>query len=421
MKKKTRKVLFLLFFIIFLLLGPIIVLYSQGYRFDWKNKKITQTGGLFLRVEPKVADVFIDGKFVKKTDFLFGSVLIENLLPRKYQVEVKKERYFPWKKELEIKEKEVCEAKSIVLIPENLDYQILTKVNSPESSLFYFSPDQKKIVWKEEEENGWSLKLYDLDKNLKIHLLNQFDISPKGGDLLDLKWADNSKEIQLNVLLKEEKRSFVLNLEKTPPLLTTVKISPPEEKIIASYLVNETKYFIDASGNLFKNQEKLTDKPLSLKEEGKYQLRVFSDYIFLEGEGTLYLFQPDSRSFEEIFRGIKGWKISPAKRKLVYFSDWEIWIFFLHEKMSQPRKKIGQHQFLLRLSEKIRDVFWLNEDYLIFNAGDKIKVAETDDRDKINIFNIGEFKDPKIFFNEVDKKVYVLTEGNLFVSKKIIP
>jgi hypothetical protein len=76
----------------------------------------------------------------------------------------------------------------------------------------------------------------------------------------------------------------------------------------------------------------------------------------------------------------------------------------------------GEKIFLLRISEKIKDVFWLNSDYLIFNSQDKIKIIEIDDRDKINIFEIGEFDNPKFFFNQNKKRIYILSGKNLYFS-----
>ncbi|HEY0090170.1 MAG TPA: hypothetical protein VGB37_15085, partial [Candidatus Lokiarchaeia archaeon] len=112
----------------------------------------------------------------------------------------------------------------------------------------------------------------------------------------------------------------------------------------------------------------------------------------------------------------------------------EIWILFLKDKLDQPTKKTGEKIFLTRVSEKINDVFWLNSDYLIFDSGNKLKIAEIDDRDRINIYDLSEFKEPpqgaasavptgqaKIFFNKSDKKLYVLTQDNLYVSEKLIP
>ena len=103
MTKKSRTILFLICLILFLIIAPLAIFYSQGYRFDFETKKITQTGGLFLKVIPKQVEVFVDGKLTKKTDFFFGSALIENLLPKKYRVSVKKEGYLPWEKNLEIR------------------------------------------------------------------------------------------------------------------------------------------------------------------------------------------------------------------------------------------------------------------------------------------------------------------------------
>jgi hypothetical protein len=141
MAKKTRIIIFLVCSFLFILIAPSIVLYSQGYRIDLENKKFTQTGGLFLKILPRQTDIYIDGKLNKRTDFFFDSVLIENLLPKKYKVEVKKEEHHSWEKTLEIKEKEVTEAKNIILFPQNINFSVL----AGQVEQFWFSPDQRKI------------------------------------------------------------------------------------------------------------------------------------------------------------------------------------------------------------------------------------------------------------------------------------
>ncbi|GAI49198.1 unnamed protein product, partial [marine sediment metagenome] len=49
-----------------------------------------------------------------------------------------------------------------------------------------------------------------------------------------------------------------------------------------------------------------------------------------------------------------------------------------------------------------------------------IKIAEIDDRDRINVVDIAEFENPKIFWNKNDKKLYVLSEENLYVSESLM-
>ena len=90
-------------------------------------------------------------------------------------------------------------------------------------------------------------------------------------------------------------------------------------------------------------------------------------------------------------------------------------------KQGQPKREKGERIFLLRLSEQIRDVFWIRSEYLIFNTQNNTKIIETDNRDRINIVLWAEFKYSEIFWNQYDKSLYVLDEGNLLVSGKLMP
>lgn len=478
MTKKTRTILFLSFLFLFLLIAPSVIFYSQGYRIDIDSKKITQTGGLFLKIAPKQVEVFIDGKLKKKTDFFFGSALIENLLPKKYKIQIKKEGYYSWEKNLEIREKEVTEVKNIVLIPENPNFSILTeKVKD-----FWFSPDEKKIILVEENEQGWALKLYDLEKDVKSHLVDELSFisplrsareidekdiysklhtppppsrlgGPLGANLLKLEFSPDSKEIYLNVGMKEQEKNFILDLEKGGSSLDEREIPEKPENIITSQTFNNDIYYLDNLGHLFKNpsvakgedegetfidyEERLTEKPFPVKpevEEDKsssppftaarvteYVLEIFQNFIFLKESQTLYQFNPDSKSFEKFFEPIKDLKISPDYLKIVYFSDYEIWILSLKDYNQAAIHQAGDRVFLIRLSEKIKDVFWFNSSYLVFNARNKIKIAEIDDRDRINVVDVAEFENPKIFWNQFDKKLYVLSNGNLYQSGRLLP
>jgi len=417
MTKRGRTILFLIFLFLFLLTTPSVVFYSQGYRIDFENKKLTQTGGLFLKILPKQVEIYLDGKLKKKTDFFFGSVLIENLLPKKYQIKIVKEGYYPWEKILEIKEKEVTEVKNIVLFPKNPDFNILTKGIDN----LWFSPDEKKIILEESSESGlWALKLYDLEKNIKSHLIEESDLYQKRADLMNLTFSEDSKEIYLDVAIKEQEKNFSLKLDKFPPVLTekTLLREIPPENIVTSKKINNDLYYLDNFGHFFKVKEKLTEKVFPIKPETEYTLNIFPGNIFLQENKVLYLFNPDSKSFEKFFESINSIKISPDTKKLVYFSDSEIWVLYLKDELS-INHRARDRVFLIRLSEKIGDIFWLNSDYLIFNSGENLKIAEIDDRDRINIIDLAEFKEPKVFFNQTNKKLYILSEGNLFVSEKL--
>jgi len=269
---------------------------------------------------------------------------------------------------LEVKEKQVTEAKNIFLAPAKVDFTILSK-NIED---FWISSDGKKAVFLENNiplETGQALKLYDLEKNVKSYLVGL------SASLTHLEWLPDGKEIYLDI----GGQSFTLKLDKFPLALKKRAASKAPENILI----------------------------------------VFGDYTFPKEGQTLYFFNKDSQMFEKILEGLKGLKASPDNKKLVFFSDSEIWIFYLKDKAEQPTKKAGERQFLVRLSEKIGDVFWLNDNYLIFSAGNKIKISETDERDRLNIADIATFENPKMFFNSADKKIYIQSKEILSSSEKL--
>ena len=77
--------------------------------------------------------------------------------------------------------------------------------------------------------------------------------------------------------------------------------------------------------------------------------------------------------------------------------------------------------FLTRFSEKIGSIFWLNDHYLIFNIGNKIKISEIDSRDGLNIIDLAEFENPKIIWDREAKKLYVLSEEKMHVLENLLP
>ncbi|XOB41628.1 MAG: hypothetical protein ACKKMS_02820 [Candidatus Nealsonbacteria bacterium] len=475
MTRKTRTILFFICLFLFLLIAPAVVFYSQGYRFDFEKKKVTQTGAFYFKVLPKSTQIYFGGKLKKKTDFLFGSTLIENLLPKTYNIQIKKEGYLAWEKTLEIKEKQVTEAKNIVLIPESLGFSVLSK----EVKDFFFSPDEKKIILEEIRENGWQINLYDLKNNVKSYLIGEKDIAKSEKskvDFLSLKFSPDSKRILLKVSLKEEEKYFILDMEKTPPDLIsldfleadienisfnsqvpkkifftkssekkikenkisqielfegdweTKEISQAISSNLVTYGISEGNMFlISNEGFLFrtdlsgKKQEQLSFLPFAIKKEVNYQLLVNFPKILLKENDNLYFFDQDLKNFKKVSAPANSFSFAPDLKKIVYFNNYEIWILFLEEKLDQPQKKVGEEIFLTRFSEKIGEVFWLTSHYLVFNTGNKIKIAEIDDRDRIQTWDLTEFQNPKMFFNQKNKKLYLLAEENLYVSEKLIP
>ncbi|MFH1582560.1 MAG: PEGA domain-containing protein [bacterium] len=362
-------------FFLFIIGGPSAILYSQGYRININvtegDKLITQTGGIFIKATPKQAEIYINGKIKEKTDFLFGSVLIENLLPGKYEIEVKKENYQSWKKSLEVKEKEVAEAKSILLFPEEFKFNPLM-----EDIENIWPTQNQNIILKETTTSGWILKIYESGK--ETELLKEDDVYSKGAELTNIIFSATSSELILETEIAKKKRYFSFNPEETPLSLTEVK---------------------------------------NFNETTKY---IYNNYTFKKEEGILYVKSLNSESFEKLSDSVIGIKISQDNKKLLYFSEHEISIFFLKDTIV-PNKKEGDKMLLLRLSDNINDCAWIRSDHIVFSTDNNIKITEIDNRDVLNIIKVTETKNPEIFWNENEKKLYYLSENNLSVSDVLLP
>ncbi len=457
MTRKQRSFLFILMVFLFVIVGPSIVLYSQGYRVDFQNKKIIQTGAFYFRITPRNAQIEIkslDDKKIRSvsTGFLFGTAYIENLLPRKYKIEILKENYHNWEKNLEIKEKMATEIKNVTLIPKNPEFEILTKdVND----LFYFPEKNALIIEKQEEEN-WTL----LKKDWQTREFSILFASSLKENLLKIKELKNSDKILIKTKKNELINYYVLNIENEndiieinlPDKIKNISFHPEKEKTViflennsifsynyetkttSSFLENVVTYSFDFHNNFFwlsnegflikgfKNPEKINRNPLEIKEKKEFNIIFpnFSEKI-IKTNNYYYLFNRELSMFEQIFESEYKPVVSPDLGKLFFSNGYEIKIMFLREANDQPQRNRLDEVFLTRFSQKIKDVDWYTSHYLLFTISNEIKIIEIDNRDNVNIVNLAEFKNPKSHFNLNTKKLYVLSEGKLFISEKLIP
>lgn len=117
MTARFRSRLFWIFVACFLVAAPLIMLWSQGYRFDLRARTIVRVGGLLIRTTPTDANVAIEGfarQFVPSP--IAEGYVMQNLLPGTYQVTVTKEGYFPWSSALEVEALHVRRADAILFL-----------------------------------------------------------------------------------------------------------------------------------------------------------------------------------------------------------------------------------------------------------------------------------------------------------------
>src|SRR3989344_8384341 len=97
MTRKTKKWLFYSAVVVFLLLGYVVILYAQGYRYSLSEGKFQRTGAISLKVNTG-AKIFLDDELQGDTSFFSSAYSIDRLLPGSYRLSVQKEGYSSWQK-----------------------------------------------------------------------------------------------------------------------------------------------------------------------------------------------------------------------------------------------------------------------------------------------------------------------------------
>jgi hypothetical protein len=98
MQARYRYGLIAAFFAAFLILAPFVIIFVTGIKYDFKNRTFVKTGTISAATDPKGAEIFLNNKAAGKTP-----KTIRFLVPGNYNVQIHKDGYFDWNKELSVK------------------------------------------------------------------------------------------------------------------------------------------------------------------------------------------------------------------------------------------------------------------------------------------------------------------------------
>jgi hypothetical protein len=118
MSKKMRSRSLLLMLLVFLILSPIILGYSFGYRFSQLEERFSwvKTGGIYVHSNISNTEVFVNGKFFKNSGLILRNIFIQNLKADEiHDVEMHKIGHHSWFKSLIVREGLVTEARALML------------------------------------------------------------------------------------------------------------------------------------------------------------------------------------------------------------------------------------------------------------------------------------------------------------------
>lgn len=478
MKRSTRTSLFVLFVALFLVVAPLIIGYSQGYRIDWQNKTLVQTGALFLEPRPAPVGLFLNGKLEKKSSFVFQNIFVGNLIPKNYNIEIKKDGYSSWEKTLSVIPKLVTEAKNVILFPEASPSSIGIAYAGVKN--FFASPSGKILAFVKNNPVP-SLALYSLEKQTKML---SFSAPPEfiKYEIGDMQWNESANRLIFSLQKNTQKRWVSVNTDGNTlksmdisqeietlndfknytkklyrPTIERLKWSSRSlnevffiikdnygEHMLFSYALNNKKlsaplaydvleyfqkdnevfYISSALGNI--NQLNLDTgqiRQLSYSQISNPQKNgpvefisgVDESYIAISSDGQLYSFNKETDALEKI-SDIDHASATDNNEKILSINKSNLGVYWLKDVRTQPFHDSGDFETVYISNKFIRDAVWFskNNEYIIFSSEDTIKIAELDGRDKRNVHLLAQKPAEKLFYDKRGETLYFLSDNTAY-------
>jgi hypothetical protein len=472
MKLIYRKTFFWTAVFLFLVAAPLLILNASGFRYDFQEKSLIQTGTLILKTEPAGARVWINHEErVEKTP-----AEIKRLLPERYSIRIEADHFYPWQKEVEVHEAEITLKDKILLIPKEIP---LSPVASRGARTFALSPDGGQMVYaRRGEDSTESVWLLDLAENKEQPLFQLEDKEDNGESAANysidrLFWSSDSRRIALAVSSPEEnlKRYFLIEtgrdvspfeivlpgredfrewkwsedgesfffihqqfLYRADPVKRMIE-QVVRDKVSGYTTVGNVLYFMSASSPALFKKELLSDEPTlvrSIETGGTESHAEKGEHVSLSSDGkkalltrggTLWVMalkdDLDQPSLgEPIAKEVENASFSGDGRKILYQTPKGLFVHDLKETGPDGGRKAGLTDMLIQQkSGEVGPVWYGDQAHVLYGAGDTIFIAEAGEGGNPSIYPLvrtpGE--SPRfVYNNKIKETLYLIYHGQIY-------
>src|SRR3989344_1336871 len=435
MSAGKRKFFFYVLFLAFITVGGGIALYSQGFRFNISDLAIQKIGGIFVRSNPSDAEIALDKKIIKNKSWLLQSgTLINNLIPGRHALVIKKDGYREWQKNILVEPSLVSEMDAVVLVKETGPVKIYENVNDfwaagsnlmreKNSEIFYNGtplPGEKFIAASndgqfviahasktdtffiydarnERPELNLNLLFWNLKKRL-LGLPGQVPI-----DQIAFSPYSNSQ-----FLIKTKAALYLLDTEQLDIVLLdeSPAISIFISKFHACWQTEDNSLWIldpeaTSSKSLVLKGNKIK-AALSYSGKNKFNIGV------LEEGGRLLISNPENENLRLVATKAALFGFSPNNQKIAFVDeDGQVNIEDIYKK-----KKVG---FRLPIKLPVESFLWYKDsEHLIIRFADgSIYFTENDGLNPINAYKLAEGTG-KYFYAENENLLYFTKGADIF-------
>lgn len=461
----TRKIFFWLLALLFAFTALLVIFYTLGYRFNSKRGIFVYTGAVTIKSIPQKVSIFIDGKpiFNKRTNYLNNSYHINGIKPQSHLIEVRASGYNTWFKKAAVHSGVSTEFWNLLLTKENYFPE---KYSAYGVEKFFISPKNKKIAYvqNEKETGEFLVKILNTETGELENIFSSKEYAFPGNDMENIEWSPQARKIIIPVQREDRKYYFITDIKNKQTInlkdiisekeisnvrwdlsskdflfylaekkLHRLNIKNPKENIviaknIAGYALSPSDIFYLQSDNgiIYKanskngeSKKQITTSPISGAENSSFlviaydekRIAVISDnkklYIYNDGDDEKYFNQPAGE--------ILGVQFSNDGKKLLYWTNREIFVYFTRDWDTQPARLKNETKLITRLSGDIKNVQWSKKyEHIIFSAENVIKIIELDYRDHRNMMDIiklnsdsfqaiANFSENKLYFTDTDE------------------
>lgn len=167
MPLQKRRFYFYALSLVFFLAIPFLILYESGYRLG-DSFNFVKTGGIYIYSPESGSEIYLNGDKIEETGFFLKDFFVDDLKPGKYSVLISKEKFWPWAKNVTIKEGMVAEAIAF-LIPKDPDGETVPKNIEEKNSAETGTADKTTTTKKKLEVNPEYLRILSLFEKEKTN------------------------------------------------------------------------------------------------------------------------------------------------------------------------------------------------------------------------------------------------------------
>lgn len=197
-------------------------------------------------------------------------------------------------------------------------------------------------------------------------------------------------------------------------------------------------YFIQGSNNLvFKTSldglservQITNDFPEADQNISRMIVYNEKEIAFTSDRGNFYVYNHGEHDnyFRKLASGVIGSHFSNDGKKLLFWTDNEISVYFAHDWLVQPVRNENDMTNITRYSEPIKNVQWFKDfEHVIFNTGKYIKIIELDSRDHRNSQDLisTAIDNPFVIYNGSMERLFITdkpTDGDSLIQSIIFP